>query len=439
MLKAAYIVPHPPILLPEIGKKEEEKISLTRQGYETIAKDIARIRPQTIVICSPHAPAYMDYIHISDGEQAYGDMRAFGCEQVQFHEHYDVDFINALCSQAQKSHLPAGTLGNQEPVLDHGTMVPLYFIEQAYRDFQIVRIAVSGLDRDTHIQFGECIYKAATSCGKDVVLIASGDLSHKLKKDGPYGYTKEGPAFDEAFVKLLKADALNDITTLPNDICEKSAQCGLPAFQMMLGAVQHQYEHCQFLSYEGAFGVGYATAIIRMKMQDPYVALARKALETYVKEGRILRDDEVEDKTLCQQHAAVFVSIQEKGQLRGCIGTLQATKEHIAQEIISNAIAAGSRDPRFPPVQKEELAHLVYHVDVLCEPEQITSFAQLDVKRYGIIVSDAYHQGVLLPDLEGVDTIQQQVAIALHKAGIDENASYTLERFEVIRHEECRL
>ena len=231
MLKAAYIVPHPPILLPEIGKKEEEKISLTRQGYETIAKDIARIRPQTIVICSPHAPAYMDYIHISDGEQAYGDMRAFGCEQVQFHEHYDVDFINVLCSLAQKAHLPAGTLGNQEPVLDHGTMVPLYFIEQAYRDFQMVRIAVSGLDRDTHIQFGECIYKAATSCGKDVVLIASGDLSHKLKKDGPYGYTKEGTAFDEASVILLYTDALKDIPTLPKEICAKHDKSSVTSFQ----------------------------------------------------------------------------------------------------------------------------------------------------------------------------------------------------------------
>ena len=132
--------------------------------------------------------------------------------------------------------------------------------------------------------------------------------------------------------------------------------------------------------------------------------------------------------------AGVFVSIHEDGRLRGCIGTFLPTRENIAREIISNAVSASTRDPRFDPIGPEELQRLEINVDVLSAPERIESKAELDVKRYGVIVSCGSRRGLLLPDLDGVDTVDEQVSIAMRKGGIREGEKITLERFEVIRH-----
>ena len=138
---------------------------------------------------------------------------------------------------------------------------------------------------------------------------------------------------------------------------------------------------------------------------------------------------------MLSRRAGAFVSIHEHGELRGCIGTIAPTTDSLAEEIIQNAISASTRDPRFYPIRPEELADLEISVDVLGEPEQISSMAELDVKRYGVIVSHGRKRGLLLPDLEGVDTVEYQVAIARQKAGIREGEPITLERFEVVRHE----
>jgi AmmeMemoRadiSam system protein A len=134
------------------------------------------------------------------------------------------------------------------------------------------------------------------------------------------------------------------------------------------------------------------------------------------------------------KRAGVFVSLKKDGRLRGCIGTISPTKATIADEIIGNAISAGTGDPRFDPVTKDELASLVYSVDVLGAPESAASMDDLDAKRYGVIVTKGIQRGLLLPNLDGVDTPEQQVDIALQKAGIPRSAPYTMERFEVVRH-----
>ena len=168
---------------------------------------------------------------------------------------------------------------------------------------------------------------------------------------------------------------------------------------------------------------------------DPYVALARLSVETFVNTGRPAElPDDVPSEVLSQR-AGAFVSLHERGQLRGCIGTIAATCENVALEILQNGVSACSQDPRFDPVQPDELDFLDYSVDVLGDAESIDSPAQLDPKRYGVIVTKGWHRGLLLPNLEGVDTIDAQVSIAKQKAGIsvyDEDVQ--LERFEVVRH-----
>jgi AmmeMemoRadiSam system protein A len=138
-------------------------------------------------------------------------------------------------------------------------------------------------------------------------------------------------------------------------------------------------------------------------------------------------------KEISKQRAAAFVSLKKGGQLRGCIGTILPLHDNLMEEIRENAISAGTRDPRFPAVRPEELEQLEYSVDVLSKPEPATR-EELDPSRYGVIVSRGHKRGVLLPDLEGVDTVEEQLEIALQKADISRNQGYGIERFEVIRY-----
>ena len=163
--------------------------------------------------------------------------------------------------------------------------------------------------------------------------------------------------------------------------------------------------------------------------------LARLSLETYVRTGRRLNslpDDLPQELT--GQAAGAFGSLHISGRLRGCIGTIAPTQENVAWEIVQNAVSAGSRDPRFPTVGADELEELEYSVDVLGQPEMVDSPDQLDPRQYGVIVSCGHRRGLLLPDLDGVDTVEQQIDIARQKGGIRAGEPYTLQRFQVVRH-----
>ncbi|MBQ3867541.1 MAG: AmmeMemoRadiSam system protein A, partial [Clostridia bacterium] len=167
---------------------------------------------------------------------------------------------------------------------------------------------------------------------------------------------------------------------------------------------------------------------------DPYVKLARASVEAWVlRRERIPAPKDLPEEMLARR-AGAFVSLHRNGQLRGCIGTILATRKNVAEEIIRNAVSACSCDDRFTPVRAEELAGLEISVDVLGAPEPVASMAELDVKRYGVIVSRGLKRGLLLPDLDGVDTVEEQVDIARRKGGIRADEPYELERFEVVRH-----
>ena len=169
-------------------------------------------------------------------------------------------------------------------------------------------------------------------------------------------------------------------------------------------------------------------------MAHPLVELARRTVESYVREKRTIEPPE-ELVPEMQGRAGTFVSLHDsRGNLRGCIGTIEPQQPTVAQEVIRNAISAATRDPRFPPVQPEELEDLDVKVDVLTEPEPIDSKGQLDPKRYGVIVESGWKRGLLLPDLEGVDTVEYQVDIAMRKAGIHPDEPMQLYRFEVKRY-----
>ncbi len=455
---AAFAVPHPPIMRPEIGRGEEKAMGRTIDAYRAAMRRAAEYRPDTVVVTTPHSILYSDYFHISPGASAEGDFSSFRAPRLKVSARYDEAFARALTDLCDREALPAGTLGEKDPRLDHGTMLPLLALDEFLPDYRVVRASLSGLPPADHYRLGMLIARTAEALDRRVVVIASGDLSHKLKEDGPYGFVPEGPEFDRLTTEALeKADFLSLLSMDP-DLSEAAGECGLRSLWIMAGALDKKAVKPELLSYEGPFGVGYAVAAfevtgdcpardvgaqfevwrkaelaVRKAKEDAYVRLARLSLETYVTTGRTVDLPPGLPGALLNDRAGAFVSLHKHGALRGCIGTVEPVQKSLALEIIKNAVSA-AHDPRFEPVAPEELPDIVYSVDVLGAAASIRSEAELDVKRFGVIVTDGLRRGLLLPDLPGVATPHAQVEIARKKAGIGPNAKVMLSRFEVVRH-----
>ncbi|MGN0193609.1 MAG: AmmeMemoRadiSam system protein A [Pseudoramibacter sp.] len=432
---SGYILPHPPIAVPEIGKGEEKQIQKTLDGYDAVAQDIARLAPDTILLSSPHAFMYRDYFYIAPGAGTEGSLSRFNAPDVKFHVTYDTELTQTLFHLAESEDFPAGPLGERTPSLtpDHGTMVPLYFVNRRYSHYKLVRIGLSGLSLEAHWKLGQLIAKAAEQTHRRCVYIASGDLSHCQKEEGPYGFHPEGPAYDKRVLDVLGRGDFKALLDFDPAFLSAAEECGHRSFTIMAGALSGSAVTPRILSHENTFGVGYGTGIFAA--EDPCVALARQSIRTYVKEGVLMAPPKNIQPALLNRRAGAFVSIHENGQLRGCIGTFLPTRANLADEIVHNAAAAATEDPRFRPITADELKHLDISVDILSEPEPIASADVLDPKRYGVIVTCGSRRGLLLPDLEGVDTPAQQIAICRQKAGIGPEEPVSLMRFEVIRHE----
>lgn len=463
---AGYAVPHPPLIVESVGRGEERAIQHTIDAYRSVAERICALRPQVIVISSPHAPLYRDGFHVTTDTVLEGSMEAFGAPSTKVRVTIDTGFADEIIERAHEEGIPTAPSSWRDHDMDHATFIPLYFIERAYRksgvdpDFEVVRVGLSGLSPDVHRSFGRIIAQVAEDRDTRCVFVASGDLSHKLKEDGPYGFAPEGPELDGRLCAIFRSCALEGLFDLSEELCERGAECGVRSFQIMIGALEgsfdSQIEGPGLLSYEGPFGVGYAVAAFEMKEtnddlgdvsgsdhevdRDPYVELAQDNIERFIRCGMpIDLTSELKAELpseMTTERAGVFVSIHEQGDLRGCIGTIAPTTACIAEEIIQNGISAATRDPRFPPIEERELNALEINVDVLLEPEPVSSIKELDPKNYGVIVTKGFRRGLLLPDLEGVDTVEDQLAIAKRKAGIRvDDKNVEIERFKVIRHE----
>ncbi len=465
---AAVAVPHPPLIVPAVGKGEEARISSTIDAYEAAARAVIDAKPDCIVVTSPHAPMFRDGFHVTTDARLEGSMARFRAPHEQIDAACDADFARAIVEKANAAGIAAVGSDRYRDDMDHGTYVPLYFVREAYHasagdtiddlPCPIVRIGLSGLSPQTHRELGHIISQTADELEKRVAFVASGDLSHKLLEEGPYGFAPEGPVFDEQIGEIFAAGELDRLFEFDEDFCEAAAECGLRSFQIMAGALDGLTVESHLLSNEGPFGVGYGVAIMDVKNPqeeairaqagnedesanatdndvDSHIMLARLTVEHYVRTGRPPELPENVPQELLTRQAGVFVSLHEHGELRGCIGTIAATTPSIAQEILQNGVSACSRDPRFDPVRPDELDFLDYSVDVLGDAEPISSPAELDVKRYGVIVTKGWKRGLLLPNLDGVDTVAYQLEIAKRKAGISpHDDDVDLERFEVVRH-----
>jgi AmmeMemoRadiSam system protein A/AmmeMemoRadiSam system protein B len=465
----AVAVPHPPLIMPEVGRGEEAAIQKTIDSYRKAMAFVASLKPDTVVLTSPHAQGWRDFFSISGGAHASGDFSDFRSPGLEVGCDYDEQLAEAVAEGMKKAGLRGGISPYGQEPLDHASMIPLRFLSEAMSEVRVLRLALSGFSPLLHYRLGQVVADCASALGRRVVMIASGDLSHKLKEEGPYGFSPDGPVFDREICSVFQSGDFLKLLKISPNTCESAAECGYKSFLIMAGALDRLAVKSTLLSYEGPFGVGYAVATFeaggkdpercfgdkfeaeerdaasaRFKKQDQIVTLARHTVEAVVKHSKQLQLDGYEavrkffpevPEELRNIRASCFVTLHKFGRLRGCIGTLAPISDNLGEEIERNAVSACSSDMRFDPVGEDELPYLEYSVDVLTRPEPIESEKELNPKIYGVIVSKGARRGVLLPDLEGVDTVEQQVSIAKQKAGLEpDEPGCSLMRFRVTRH-----
>jgi AmmeMemoRadiSam system protein A/AmmeMemoRadiSam system protein B len=442
-------------MVPEVGRDAIAEVRASIDGMAELTRRLIDSRAETVVIISPHAPLEREAFIAYDGPQLHGDFANFRSPTATVHAELDDELLNQITRAAANEHLIVMRIRGFD--LDHGTAVPLYFLQRNGWHGKVVALGYNFLSNDDHVRFGKCVGDAIQKLGRRAAFIASGDLSHRLKRDAPAGYYADAHLFDEEVVEAIRTCETQRIVGIDQDLRRAAGECGYRSMLVALGAIEGSGQNCDVISYEAPFGVGYLVAQLSAvseqasenleedrppaiptgRESDLVPGLARLTIETFVTTGDIISP--LSDlPEFFSTRAACFVSIKtHNGDLRGCIGTVEPAKDSLAEEIIHNAISAATRDPRFAPVRADELANLKYSVDILSEPEPCT-LDDLDPRIYGVIVEheSGYPRGLLLPNLRDIDTAAEQVAIAARKAGLQPQGNLKMFRFRADRYTE---
>ncbi len=344
----------------------------------------------------------------------------------------DVEIDSELARKLLEAspHLRSDRLAHER---EHSVEVQLPFLQYFKKDIRVVPVVLAPAAGEVYSEIGQSIARVIGESGREVVMIASSDMTHYETQLS--AQRKDKLALD-AILKMDAEGLIARITRSNITMCGYGPVLALISAARTMGARKAElvrYQTSGDTSGDYSSVVGYAGIIIRKPGESPLVKLARDTIETFVRHGWVIgQPDELTPEM--KEKAGVFVSIHKAGELRGCIGTFEPAYENVASEIIHNAVSAAVRDPRFDPVIPAELADLEINVDVLSSPELIGSKAQLDPRRYGCIVERGWKRGLLLPDLEGVDTADQQIDICCRKADITSGEKVKLYRFEVKRY-----
>ena len=454
-------------MVPEVGGSAITEVQGSIDAMRRFTERIVAARAETVVIISPHAPLEARAFVAYAGPELRGDFANFRAPQAIVRAPLDTELLDAIAGAAAEDGYPLFSI--KDFTLDHGTAVPLYFLQRNGWRGDVVAIGYSFLPDADHLRFGACIRRAIERTQRRVACVASGDLSHRLKPDAPAGYYPNAYRFDDLVTRGLSECSFESIIDIDQDLRRMAGECGYRSMLVAFGVAEGLPPNCEVLHYEAPFGVGYMVAqlwahpagamttetekeIAQQKAvpqasnsagkhhgpaseAEEITSLARQAVEIFIRERHIIEPPPMIQSPTLREKAACFVSLKIHGdELRGCIGTTEPVAPTLAEELIANAISAATHDPRFPPLAVAELNHLRYSVDVLSPPEP-AQFEDLDPTTYGVIVEDesGARRGLLLPAIAGVETARQQVEIAARKAGINPDASIRLQRFRVRR------
>ncbi len=464
-LLKSYILPHAPVIIPKIGAEDHIICRKTYRGVDKIGQEIADLKPKRIVVVTPHGPLFSDAIAVLSSNQLRGDFTDFGCDNIELNFNNDLSFVNKLQIDCSKKDIYIAKVNKQfaknydvSADVDYGALVPLYFVNQYYQQYEVVVITYGLLSVLELYTFGTILRNVIEQTSKSTVFIASGDMAHTLVNSAGYIYNDKGSRYDFMVQNVLTERDIMEFVKYPLKLVSSARTCSYHSLSILFGMYDKKIFDAKIYSYEHPFGVGYLSVGIdemvgiapslmdeiaeydlqkKMSLEnsaDDYIKLARDVVVYYTKYGRRPLIDSSQYK-IENKKAACFVSIYNTAGLRGCVGTVEPVHSDIVQEIISNTIAAATTDERFTPVTSAELSDLRIVVDVVASPEKIKSFIELDVKRYGLIVRKEEKIGVILPDLPDITSSSKQINVALRKAGIDKFDYYDMYRFEVERHE----
>ena len=477
----AALMPHPPIIIPEVGQGRELEAAATLDGTARLCERLSALHkaggaPDVLLVLSPHQLYAPGALFINDAPRIRGSLAPFGAPEVVVEADTDAGAMQEFMSALSAAGIPMARGKFEDITRDHGSLVPLRYLAPTFAGEKLPPVIIagpSGLDLEQALLLGRTL--AGLSGERRWALLASGDLSHRLKPGAPAGYSADGAPFDQAVVRALQSGDPSILTDLSPKLRENAGECGLRSVLVMLGLCAGPVE---VLSYEGPFGVGYCNALwsplssggtgkmdaakdagskkirvtvggaVKANSQEtgrtrghPYARLARLTVERHLAGRPAPEPAEVRaidpDPKLWNGPKACFVSIKGKdGSLRGCIGSILPTQASLEREIMANAVSAAVRDPRFEPMRSRELDNVDISVDVLSIPEEVKAGMELDPKIWGVIVTQGSRRGLLLPDLPGVTSVEQQIAIAAQKAGIYNLEGAQIQRFTVNRYYE---
>ncbi|MDK2973506.1 MAG: hypothetical protein PWP23_3261 [Candidatus Sumerlaeota bacterium] len=443
------LMPHPPVIVPGVGRGRERQAARTVAAMGQLAQRIVRSRPDTLVVISPHSPRKPGRFGLWADARHQGSLAMFRADHERVDLPNDLEFVRRFATACAGRGLRTWDIRGEE--LDHGALVPLCYLRNAGWDGPTVITGLNYPGEGELEEFGEALHTTAAVLRRRVVVLASGDMSHRLTVDAPGGYHPDAQRFDAAFVQAVERASIQTILNFDANLRAIAGEDVVDASIVAIAAREPGTEACELMSYEGPFGVGYSIAVFSDLARAPRKQpTPKEILREKFSLARIARravEDHLHHRTTplpadppseFQRPAGVFVTIRTiKGELRGCIGTLEANYPTIVEETIDRAAAAAFRDPRFDPVRKEELPNLLFEVSVLHPAEPVESEDELDPARYGVIVSGNHgRRAVMLPGIDQLDTAAKQLEATRRKAGIPEGEAVRIERFAVEKHVE---
>jgi len=445
------LMPHAPILVPGVGGARSSAASASCRAMCAAAKLLVNFRPDTVVLISPHSPRQPQAFGLWADNPLQGSFAQFNAPQIEVSLPLDSHLTQAIAAEMDTRGLETWTIRHHS--LDHGALVPLWFLAEAgwARPTAILGLNYYGDDGLTTL--GKAIAAATQTLSRRVAIVASGDMSHRLTANAPCGFHPQAHQFDESFIHLVRAGDFQRIADISPELRELAAEDVVDSTWIAVSAVNWQSTGHEVLSYEGPFGVGYGVAILFAAKPDALgteapntfleksggatlPGLARRSVETALLKSREQPPSPAGEYLNAQR--GVFVTLRQRsGRLRGCVGTITAICPNIVAETWRSARLAALRDGRYASVTLAELTGLRFDVSVIHPATEVLSMTELDPGRYGVIVSTADgRRGVLLPGIQEIQTPEQQLRSARGKGYIDLDEPVTIEKFLVDHFEE---
>ena len=442
----AVLMPHAPILVPNVGRHGGRAAAASWQAMCAAAAAVMKLAPETVIVISPHSPRRPGAFGLWAGDRLGDSFAQFNAPHTQVDLPNDQRLIKAIVAAAPSVGVDTWLI--QDPRLDHGALVPLWFLAQAGWAGPTVVVSLNYPDEGGLTNMGQAIRSAANTLHRRVAIVASGDMSHCLAPDAPGGFHPDAHLFDQTFIRLIRSGAYQDLGNINAELWEHAAEDAVDSTVVATAAADGNANGHNVLSYEAPFGVGYGVAILFARpavAESPDAAaqmldsrdghrlpgLARRAAATAL-DGSFEFPPAASGEYLNLQRG-VFVTVhQANGELRGCVGTIVPACSNLVTETWRNARLAALHDDRFAPVSSEEMGGLCFEVSVLHPPEKVATAAELDPHRYGVIVStDDGRRGLLLPGIKQIKTPEQQLRSARAKASICPHEPVAIQRFEV--------